>query len=222
VRDLSFAAARIAGEVVPLVLAAGASSRMGRPKELLEFQGLSCLQVVLGVCEAAGLARPLVVTRKERLPLLQAHLAGRPGVAELLVNPAPERGQSSSFQVGLARLPVGRAFLLYPVDHPLVTAADVVRLIEAFVAPVTDGEPAVDLVAPSFNRRRGHPVLVSARLVPLLLALGPDDSPRTILSAPSTVTRHVELDDDRVLRDMDTPEAYAECLARYRPPVGRL
>jgi molybdenum cofactor cytidylyltransferase len=221
VGDLSSAAARVAGDLVPLVLAAGASSRMGRPKELLEFQGLSCLQVVLRVCEEAGLAHPIVVTRKERLPLLRAQLASRPGV-ELLVNPAPERGQGSSFQIGLARLAPGRAFLLYPVDHPLVTAADVARLIEAFVAPVTDGEPAVDLVAPSFNRRRGHPVLVSARLVPLLLALAPEDSPRAILSAPSTVTRYVEVDDDRVLRDMDTPEAYAECLARYRPPVGRL
>jgi molybdenum cofactor cytidylyltransferase len=217
--DLSSVAARIAGDLVPLVLAAGASSRMGRPKELLEFQGVSCLEVVLAACARARLARPIVVTRKDRVPLLEARLAGLPEPPTLVVNPAPERGQRSSLRSGLERLsPAARGFLIYPVDHPLVTAGDLALLIEAFAAPsnLTDGEPP-DVVAPSFDHRRGHPVLVSARLVPALLALGPGDSPRTILSAPSTVACYVDFDDDRVLRDMDTPEAYAECLARYRP-----
>lgn len=218
--DLSNAAARIASELVPLVLAAGASSRMGRPKELLQFQGLSCLQVVLAACEKAGLARPIVVTRKERLPLLEAHLTALSTPPTFVVNPAPERGQGSSLRSGLERLSsAARGFLIYPVDHPLVTAADLARLIEAFAdaANLTDGEPP-DVVVPSFNHRRGHPVLVNARLGPALLALGGDQSPREVLSAPTARVCYVEFDDDRVLRDMDTPEAYAECLARYRGP----
>ena len=135
----------------------------------------------------------------------------------MVVNPAPERGQGSSLRSGLERLSsAARGFLIYPVDHPLVTGADLARLIEAYVdaGNLSDGEPP-HVVAPSFNHRRGHPVLVSARLVPALLALTADQSPREVLAAPTVRTAYVDFDDDRVLRDMDTPEAYAECLRRY-------
>jgi molybdenum cofactor cytidylyltransferase len=202
---------------VPLVLCAGASSRMGQPKELLEFQGLTCLEVVLEVCARAGCDTPIVVTRGEREAAIRALLDRRSLPIRVVVNPSPERGQTSSLRVGLGALPAGaRAFLVYPVDHPLIRAADVTRLCEVFTSPPATPSPTPSLiVAPSFAQRRGHPVVVDAALAPAVLALPPDQPARAVLSDPAR-TRFVDFDDDRVLEDMDTPEAYARCLARYR------
>jgi molybdenum cofactor cytidylyltransferase len=198
--------------LTPVVLAAGASTRMGQPKELLEFQGVTCLELVLRACAGAGLGPPIVVTCGERQTAIAALLAGSFPTARLVVNPTPELGQTSSLRVGIAVLPPDcRGFLIYPVDHPLVTATDVRRLADAF----TDADPEVAIVAPSFQRRRGHPVVVTAALAPALLALPPGASPRALLAPDVAPTRFVEVDDDRVLVDMDTPEAYRAARARH-------
>jgi CTP:molybdopterin cytidylyltransferase MocA len=154
-----------------------------------------------------------VVTCGERAATISALLAASFPSARLVVNPTPELGQTSSLRVGIAILPSScRGFLIFPVDHPLVTAADVGRLADAF----TTADPEVAIVAPSFRRRRGHPVVVTAALVPALLALPPGASPRALLAPDAAPTHFVDVDDDRVLVDMDTPEAYQAALARYR------
>src|SRR3954468_20691039 len=101
--------------IVPVVLAAGASSRMGRPKELLELtDGVAVIDVVLEACARAGLGPAVVVTREERASVLGARLAARDPAPPVVVNPRPELGQTSSLQVGLARLPPDAAgFLIY-------------------------------------------------------------------------------------------------------------
>ena len=128
----------------------------------------------------AGLAAPLVVTRPDKVELVRALLATRKLEALLVVNPRPELGQTSSLRAGLARLPPGaRAFLIYPVDFPLVTAQDVDRLCAAFA----DAGETVRVVAPSFQGRRGHPVVVDAALAPEFGALPDEGSARTVLAA---------------------------------------
>ncbi|HEY0706725.1 MAG TPA: nucleotidyltransferase family protein [Polyangia bacterium] len=198
-----------------MVLAAGASSRMGTPKELLKFHGFTCLELVLRACRTAALETPIVVTRRERLPLVEPMLAAPPcGPATVVVNERPERGQTSSLQAGLLALPKGaRGFLIFPVDHPLITGADVENLLNVF----TSQRCAV--VVPSFSNRRGHPVVVDVSLREPLLALPEGGAARDVLRAHTDDTRFVAFDDDRVLMDMDTPAAYAECLRRFGPTV---
>jgi molybdenum cofactor cytidylyltransferase len=204
---------------VPLVLCAGASSRMGQPKELLQFHGVTCLELVLDACARGGCDTPILVTRGDREAAIRDFVDRHALSVRVVVNLSPELGQTSSLRVGVAALPAGtRAFLVFPVDHPLVRAEDVSRLCEAFTSAPPPSSPSLSpslVVAPSFAQRRGHPVVVDATLAPAVLALGPDQPARAILSDPAH-TRFVTFDDDRVLEDMDTPEAYARCLARYR------
>jgi molybdenum cofactor cytidylyltransferase len=198
--------------IVPIVLAAGASSRMGRPKELLELaDGVACIDVVLDACARAGLGPAIVVAREERGAVVGARVAARAPRPLLVVNPRPDLGQTSSLQAGLAWLPPDAVgFLIYPVDFPLVTADDVRRLCEAFA---TGG---ARVVAPSFGNRRGHPVAVAAALAPALLALPAGGSARAVMNAEADATFYLTFNDDRVLTDMDTPDAYEACKARYR------
>lgn len=194
--------------IAAVVLAAGASSRMGRPKALLDFHGQSCVARVVDTCRQAGVSQVVLVTS----PAGGAVRGQAPGTIEA-VNKAPERGMLSSLQAGLERLPAGaEAFLIYPVDYPVVPVAEVRRLIEAFRARV----PGQRIFIPSFDQRRGHPVLVDAGLAPEFLALdlASSTSARAVMAAHADEIVHVAAADDRVLLDMDTPEDYRRCLER--------
>jgi molybdenum cofactor cytidylyltransferase len=194
---------------------------MGRPKELLEFQGVTCLQRVLAACAEGGVSSPIVVTRAERAPQLTALLAQWQSSARVAINPAPELGQTSSLRAGLHLLPPeAEGFLIFPVDHPLITGADVRRLAEAFVTIAGETQQRPALVAPSFSGRRGHPVIVDAALAAAILALPPGGSAREVFKPHGDRIHHVVFDDDRVLIDMDTPEAYEACRARLARAGG--
>jgi CTP:molybdopterin cytidylyltransferase MocA len=200
------------GRVVAVVLAAGASSRMGQPKALLDFDGRTCLELVLGSCLQASLARVILVTGPEG-DAIRAR-AVLPGLATTLaINPTPERGMLTSLQAGLRELPGdAAAFLIFPVDFPLSPGREIRRLCAAFARRGAGQR----IFVPSFARRRGHPVLLEADLAPELLALGDGETARVVLAAHASEIVFVEADDDRVLMDMDTAEDYQRCLARYR------
>lgn len=200
-------------QVTPVILAAGASTRMRQRKDLLRFGDLSCLDLALDACRHAALGDPILVTRGERFEWLRGHLDGRGNrTTAIAINQQPDLGQTSSLRAGLQILPAeARAFLIYPVDYPLVRARDIVRLCDVFVR----ASPDVMVVAPSFQRRRGHPVLVAASVAPALLALPDGASAREVLAPLAARTRYVDCEDDRLLVDMDTPEDYERCLARY-------
>jgi len=200
---------RDADRVVAVVLAAGASSRMGRPKAVLDFDGTSCVARVLAACREGGAADIVVVTAPSG-----AEVRALCGGTIEAVNEHPERGMLSSLQAGLRALPAATAFLIFPVDFPLVPAREVRRLIDAF-----RGRSAGQRIfMPSFDHRRGHPVLVEAALAAEFLALPLESSARAVMAAHEREIVHVRADDDRVLMDMDTPDDYERCLARSRQP----
>jgi molybdenum cofactor cytidylyltransferase len=184
---------------------------MGQPKALLDFGGRTCLEVVLAASAEGGVTRAVVVTS----PAAEAvrARASWPGVAiTQAINPVPERGMLSSLQAGLRALPPGTAaFLIFPVDFPLAPAAEIRRLCAAHA-----GRTAGQLIfVPSHALRRGHPVLVDVALAPEFLALPETASARQVMAARPEAIVHLETDDDRVLMDMDTPDDYRRCVARY-------
>jgi CTP:molybdopterin cytidylyltransferase MocA len=224
---------------------------MGRPKDQLQFEGVTVLDLALRNCRDAGCGAPIVVTRIEREAEIRDQLTASWPSARVVVNPSPELGQTSSLRIGLSALPAeSRAFLVFPVDFPLIRASDVKALCRIFAGAEQyssinpdilsgtlkgsqsprEGAPAAkppaphaiahpDVVVPSFAHRRGHPVLVNAALAEAILLLPPDAPARQVLSGPDLYIIYMEVDDDRVLCDMDTPQAYADCLARYRARV---
>ncbi len=193
-----------------LVLAAGRSSRMGRPKALLDLDGESALERVLRVLGGAGVQEFVVVFDPAQEDVARALRGRRVAVVE---NPAPESGQTGSIRRGLARLSAGAtAFLLCPVDVPLFEAADLRALFDAW----QQAAPRPAIVLPVVRGRRGHPVLCERALVPEFLALGENEPAHNVIRRDPARVRHVGLSNVELVSDLDTPEDYQAALARLR------
>lgn len=202
--------------VVPLVLAAGASTRMGRPKAALPFGDTTALGVVLAACERAGLATPIVVAGAD--PSAVRAAAGSRAMT-FVENPRWADGRATSIQAGLAALPADAdAFLLWPVDVVLPGPDVVAALLAARTR-----EPARLAWVPSHAGRRGHPVLFARAVASRFLALGPDASARDVVRALAAedALAHVETADPAVLLDMNTPEEHAERVRAWQTRRGR-
>lgn len=183
-----------------VVLAAGRSSRMGRPKALLPFEGSTFLETILATLAAAGIEEPCVVLGGEREEIARA--APFPSVTTV-VNPDPDRGMLSSVRCGVDALPPdAEAFLLWPVDHPAVRVETVRALADAY----RRGRGAI--VRPRHEGVHGHPVLFASTLIPELLAADPSVGARAVVRAVPERVVEVEVSDRGVVTDVDTPDDY--------------
>lgn len=207
--------------VIPLILAAGRGERMGFPKALLALGAMSALERVLATADRAGLGPAVVVLgfAAERVaPLLAAHAARTPAAPppRSVINPAPERGQTSSAQVGLAAVPADAlAVALWPVDHALVEVEDMTALLAEARA-----HPECTIVLPSHQGRAGHPALLRRRLFPAILALAPETPLRDYLKTERQRTAFVIRPSDAVLVDLDTPADLAAARRRLGEGEG--
>ena len=187
-----------------VILAAGASRRMGRIKALLPFRGETVLDRLIGLY--GRFAAPVIVVLGHHEAEIRRGMV-RGSEAVIAVNPEPERGQLSSLQCGLRLAP--EDVLFSPVDFPAVEQATVAALLREFPA-----RPAATLVAPSFAGKHGHPVLIRAALKDELLALAPEDTARTALHRHGQTAFYLDVEDAGVTADIDSPEEYEQLLAR--------
>ena len=182
-----------------IILSAGASSRMGRPKALLPYR------------EATFLEHLLHVTRHPRIGLTRVILgAGAEEVrtmakldpSVIVLNPGWEQGQLSSICAGLRSLAgiETDGILLCPVDHPLVTA----RLIGGLIARFYENEKVI--VLPVYKGRRGHPVIFSSTLYGELLAAPADKGARAVVWAHAADLLEVLTDEEGIVLNINDPD----------------
>lgn len=193
-----------------VVLAAGASVRMGRPKALLPYGGSTFLECILGALDAAGIGAVRIVVGEDAAAIRERF----PALVEttLVRNPNPEEGMLSSVRVGVSALPEGvEAFLLWPVDHPLVRASTASALVQAW------REWNAPVVLPRHRGKRGHPVLFSVGTIPELLSAPDDRGARHVVEAHAGDRLEIEVSDPGIVADIDTPEAYESVFGRPIP-----
>lgn len=197
-------------QVAGIVLAAGASQRMGTPKALLVLDGVPFVSRVVSALHEGGVAAVVVVTRAELASAVAAQVGER---ACVVVNPRPEGGMQSSLAVGLDALadrfeaPVAaerpHGVALAVVDQPALQAATVRRLADAFTA-----EPQRIVVPRAPDGRRGHPVIFPADLVPALRAAHVHGV-REVLWRHAERVLAVEVTDTGAFRNVNTPDELA-------------
>ena len=194
-----------------VVLAAGLSRRMGEPKVLLPWgEGQTIIEHILEQLLMARVDHIVTVTgnQSERVSAIAQALE-----VPTVFNADFATGEMlSSLKVGLRALPdqVGAALVVLG-DQPSLQARVVTQVIQRYA------EGAGDIVAPSFERRRGHPILIDRRYWREILALPDDGAPRDVINAHSDRIAYVEVPSDSVLRDVDTPDDYRAERARLRP-----
>jgi molybdenum cofactor cytidylyltransferase len=188
--------------ITAIVLAAGESKRMGRPKMLLPWGDDTVAGRVIKVLRSAEIEDILVVTGSGR-DQLESYLAKFANVRTAF-NPDYERGEMlSSIQCGLSALkPETRAALICLGDQPQVQAESVRRVCAAF------RENGSLLVVPSYEMRRGHPWLIARPLWDRLSELSAPLTARDFLSLHSEDIYYVNIDSSSVIDDLDTPGDY--------------
>jgi molybdenum cofactor cytidylyltransferase len=114
-------------------------------------------------------------------------------------------GRTASVQSGLRALPSGADVLLWPVDHPFVSARTLERL-----AATRDSDALGLWFVPTYRGEGGHPVLWKNRVRAEVLELRPDAPIRALIPELGPQVRRVAVDDPGVLASIDTPEEYRD------------
>jgi molybdenum cofactor cytidylyltransferase len=189
--------------VPAIVLAAGASTRMGRPKSLLPCggSGLTFVASVLAALREGGVEDAIVVGRAEDDAVrLEVETHG----GRFVENPRPDDGQLSSLVAGLnvADHPGVRGVLVTPVDVPLIEGRTVAALLAAF------NTSAAPIVRAAHRGRHGHPVIFSRAVFGDLRRADASVGARAVVRAHADAVVDVEVDDPAALADVDTPEDY--------------
>jgi molybdenum cofactor cytidylyltransferase len=198
------------GTVALLLLAAGASTRMGQPKQLLAYRGRTLLRHAAETAVATGCAPLVLVTGAIHEPLA-AEVADLP--VRVVHNPAWETGMASSIHAGLAVAAAAQptAYLIMLSDQPLVTPELLRQLV------VQQQHTHAPIVAAAYGDTLGVPAIFHHSMLPALRELqGPQGASRLIASLGSAVGRVAF---PAALLDVDTPEQYA-ALLREDPNAG--
>lgn len=181
--------------IMGVLLAAGASLRMGRDKLFLPWRGTSVLAATLEAWTSVEELDEILLVLRRVDPALQWDKV------RTLVNEGAEEGMGSSLRVAVLALSARtEAVVVGLADMPEVASSTLRTLIEAWRPLGPAG-----IVAPVFQGHRGHPVVFGAGHIPALQVLGGDEGARSILVAHAADVRLVAVSDPGVLLDLDTP-----------------
>lgn len=200
-----------------VILAAGVSSRMGRDKALLPWppqedaKGGTFLSAHIE--RLTAFAEMVLVVAGANAKSLTPIVNG--AGAFLIFNPAPERGQFSSLQIGLqAVLNYGRdAAIVALVDRPPAAAATLQLLRAAFLASDPHQTWAV---VPQYGERHGHPILVAREMVEAFLRAPATATARDVEHAAQAKMQYLAVEDPLVTANVDTLEQYEQLCQTYR------
>ena len=188
------------GKICAIILAAGESKRMGFPKMLLDFRGMPMLERVIENIRISLVDEIIIVVGAYREQITE--LAVRTGV-KYCYNEHYKSGMLSSVQCGFGFLPENTdAALVFQGDQPLVTQLVVNEVIKSFRSS------SKGIVIPVYNKKRGHPLLVSAKYFAEITRLDPSVGLRALAEKFHEDVEEVGVKEAGILRDFDTFEEY--------------
>jgi molybdenum cofactor cytidylyltransferase len=187
-------------EIWAIILAAGASTRMKQQKLLLPFNGKTIIETVVENVARSVSSNILVVlgSHREQIQEQLVNSAVKIGVNENYLD-----GMLSSAICGFRTLPgEAKAALIFLADQPQIPAQVTDLVIKAWI------ESGKGIVMPTFNGRRGHPVLIETRYKADIERLDPEKGLRVLSEKFKNDVFEVECSIPEILRDIDTPEEY--------------
>jgi CTP:molybdopterin cytidylyltransferase MocA len=190
-----------------VVLAAGTSSRFGRPKQLLDLGGMPVLRHVLDAAVAGGLDEVVVVLGHVAREIVDA--VPPTGRVRIASNPRYAEGQSTSLRTGLQAVDAeSEAAVILLGDQPWVRPDAIAAVVRAF------REGAGPVVQASYGGRPGHPTLLGRGVwEPVVAEAEGDEGARAILARHAEWVAAVEVGGTPP-EDIDTEADYARLLSR--------
>ncbi len=187
-------------EIWAIVLAAGESKRMGSPKMLLPFKGLTMIESVISNVLDSKIKNVMVVLGADRDPILKLI---RTKAVKYCYNENYKDGMLSSVVCGFRNIPIGHsAVLVFQGDQPLITAKVINSVIEVYKSS------GKGIVIPVYKNKRGHPILIDNKYRDEIQKLSPDEGLRSLaLKFPDDVSE-ANTDEAGILRDFDTYDEY--------------
>jgi molybdenum cofactor cytidylyltransferase len=191
--------------IVAVILSAGESSRMGRPKALLPIDGVRFIDKIVTTLKTTHVGR-IVVVLGHNITELRQKISDLP--VDLVINPDYKRGQLTSLLAAIRSIEAGNnaervdGILVHLVDHPYIDANLVNLMIDRFY------ESKKLIVVPRYQNRRGHPVIFSRALFAELLAAPLDRGAKAVVHAHRDDTLEIDTNDQGAIIDIDTPEEY--------------
>jgi CTP:molybdopterin cytidylyltransferase MocA len=190
-------------KIFPIILAAGSSDNLPFPKPLAMFGRKTALAIAVENC--AGLERPLIVLGCDAWRVRGAV----PGGARIVMNRGWRQGQISSLRIALKQIPADAAFLIYPVDHPLLKRKTIQRLVRVF----RTRDASREITVPRHGRLYGHPAIVSGKLKGEFFK---SKTARDVIYREPARVRTVTVTTRDIFTDFNTSESYQLCVRRFK------
>ena len=183
-----------------IILAAGESKRMGKPKQLLPLGKSTLLEQAIDNLLNSSVDETIVVLGHKAEEITEK-IANKP--VKVVINPDYQQGMSTSIVAGLIMVdPRSQAVMLALGDQPLVTSRTINQLIEAF------SKNKKGIAVPTYRGRRGHPIIFDIKYKAELFKLKGDIGGREIIQNHPKDVFMVAVDSESVISDIDTQEDY--------------
>jgi len=190
--------------LVPIILAAGESRRMKKPKPYLPISGATFLEKIANDLREAGVSLwGGVVYNTSHEDLIKNLRLSR---LQLIPNNRQELGQIYSLQLALNQIAKKNCdAIICLADHPLVDRETYRILLKARV------ESPGKIIIPTYKKKRGHPIIIPGGLFSEILSFPPEKAGgmREILRGHADLIREIPTEDEGVLADLDTPKDLA-------------
>jgi len=196
-------------QMIPIILAAGESKRMGFPKPLLDFNSQKCLDLVINNCNSANLPTPIVVLGADHdLIIKGCKLNG----CHVVFNVEYGSGQTSSLKHGLKNLPFdANSFLIYPADLPMVCVETINKLKKMFL------RDSNNIIIPTYKNKRGHPVICGIDIKEEFLGLADSDPAHLVIRKDKSRVIEIQVEDEAITLPLNTQDDYKSLLMKYFP-----
>lgn len=184
-----------------IILAAGISRRLGRPKQLVKIKGQTLVEIIVDAALGSKLERVVLVLGNEFEAVLQA-LGPRTKDPRLIVieNTAFRGGMSGSIRLGLKRVNRNFPSVMFLLgDQALIRSETIDFLLDRFRSSDKD------ILVPVCRNKRGNPTIFSSRFYNQILNIRGDMGAREIIRDNPDCVNLVETDDPALFFDIDTP-----------------
>jgi len=187
--------------IAGIILAAGASQRMGEPKALLNIGNETFLQRIVRMLHSARVTTNVIVLGAHYDQVVPA-LGWFDG--KVIKNSEWKNGQLSSLLTGIDsfRNDTLHGFFVCPIDHPLLVQSTLVELLQGF------WKSNKNIIVPTFHGKRGHPVIFGVSMVDALRSASLQEGAKAVVRKYTDEVLEIPVNNDGILQNIDTPEDY--------------